>query len=70
MTAMTSTYETISDFAPAEGLVSAGPAAEAVTSPGPNFSFDVRGRLLLAFAGLMVPAAAALYVYGQISPGV
>ncbi|MCB0924755.1 MAG: hypothetical protein KDB50_09490 [Mycobacterium sp.] len=43
-------------------------AAEAAS--GPDFTVGVRARVMLAFAGLLLPAAAALYVYGQISPGV
>ncbi len=42
----------------------------AAEAEAPNFHVGVRGRIMLAFAGLMVPAAAALYVYGQISPGI
>ena len=39
--------------------------------PGlPDFHVGVRGRIALAFAGLMLPAAAFLYFYGQLSPGV
>lgn len=37
---------------------------------GPNFHIGVQGRIALAFAGLMLPAAAFLYFYGQLSPGV
>ncbi len=37
---------------------------------GPDFHVGVRGRIALAFAGLMLPAAAFLYFYGQLSPGV
>lgn len=36
----------------------------------PNFHVGAGSRILLALAGLMVPAAAGLYVYGQIPPGV
>lgn len=43
-------------------------AAEGPSNP--DFRVGVRARAMLAFAGLMLPAAAALYIYGQISPGV
>ena len=36
----------------------------------PNFHVGAGSRILLTFAGLMVPAAAGLYLYGQIAPGV
>lgn len=36
----------------------------------PDFHVGAGGRVLLAFAGLMLPAAAGLYLYGQIAPGV
>lgn len=45
-------------------------AVGGVAPSGPNFHIGVRGRIALAFAGLMLPAAAFLYFYGQLSPGV
>lgn len=46
------------------------PAVGGAAPGGPNFHIGVRGRMVLAFAGLMLPAAAFLYFYGQLSPGV
>lgn len=52
---------------PADGSVE---TVAADGASGPDFTVGVRTRVMLAFAGLMLPAAAALYIYGQISPGV
>ena len=58
----------------AAGPVS-GPADDVVTaavtpSKGPNFHVGVRGRMMIAFTGLMITAGTALYMYGQLAPGV
>jgi len=45
-------------------------AVEGMDSAVPNFHVGVRTRVMLAFTGMMLVAAAALYFYGQLSPGV
>ena len=46
------------------------PVTKTENQDTPNFHVQFRGRMLLAFAALSVPAAAALYAYGQFAPGV
>ncbi|MDQ1249584.1 MAG: hypothetical protein QG597_3959 [Actinomycetota bacterium] len=72
MTTMTSILmpDTVADRPITEDPVTSGGIAEGPESGDPNFHVGMRGRMMLAFVGLMVPAAAALYVYGQLSPGV
>lgn len=46
------------------------PATEGAESGVPNFHVGVGGRVMIASAGVTLLAAAALYIYGQFSPGV
>lgn len=63
MTTMTTT------FTPAGRTIAPAGRTEAPHLGDPNFHVGSGARLMLAFAGLMVPLATALYVYGQVAPG-
>ena len=53
-----------------EGPMRDVPAAEGAEAGAPNFHVGVGRRVMMASAGITLLAAAALVIYGQLSPGI
>ncbi|MDQ1307684.1 MAG: hypothetical protein QG671_3517 [Actinomycetota bacterium] len=54
----------------APAVVLDAPAVEGAGASVPDFHVGVQGKVMIASAGVAMLAAAALYVYGQLAPGV
>lgn len=54
----------------APAVVFDAPAVEGAGASVPDFHVGVQGKVMIASAGVAMLAAAALYVYGQLAPGV
>lgn len=54
----------------APAVVLDAPAGDGAGARVPDFHVGVRGRVMIASAGVAMLAAAALYVYGQLAPGI
>lgn len=54
----------------APAVVLDAPSVEGAGASVPDFHVGVQGKVMIASAGVAMLAAAALYIYGQLAPGV